>query len=123
MNKVILVSKIKPFQCLTGKEFNKMYYDIKFYKLTNANEKHNKFQYKTGLNIDTKQFVSMNHGAGIHFTDENNIDTWREYYLDGLMQKMTFKRQVLIPDDAQVFTNYYNNIKTDKIVLCDKEEL
>ena len=54
---------------LTGSQFNELYKDQKFVKLTNENECHNNFQYKDGLNVDTIKFnpTGLCQPGGLYF--------------------------------------------------------
>ncbi|ARF12146.1 hypothetical protein Klosneuvirus_3_281 [Klosneuvirus KNV1] len=117
---------LKPFypvwQEMTGKQFNEINKQrIKFYKLTFQNENHRGFQYKTGLNIDTNKFIPMPWDTGLYFTEESLIIHWKDLYIQR-NEQFSYKRHVIIPDDARVY-GCYDKIKVDKFILEDKEEL
>lgn len=105
---------------INGKEFNKKYKDVEFYRLTNKNENHNGFQYKTGLNIDVNQidFTHTTNVGGLYFTKKEHMKIWIEYDL----QKMVYYRKVTIPDDAIVCETTYE-FKTNKFILGEKHNI
>lgn len=94
---------------LTGSEFNDTYKDMIFVKLTNDIEKHNGFQFKDGLNIDTHNFyphIERIQG-GIYFTTMDEVHKWIHYvvtdnYYGCRRMKMKYIRNVIIPDDAKI---------------------
>jgi hypothetical protein len=96
---------------LTGKEFKEQY-GIKFYKFLAKDFIHNGFNYKIGLNVDTKKFHpsgQCNEG-GLYFTDKKNILSFSEYGPNlGVIE---------IPDDAQVYIEE-NKFKADKLELTN----
>src|SRR5579872_4135573 len=99
---------------ISGIDFNSMFPDINFIKLTNANENHNNFQFHDGLNIDTIPFNpkgSCSEG-GIYFTTEE--DSWEWVRYDDKMN--IYMRKVVIPDDARVYIED-GKFKADKIIL------
>jgi hypothetical protein len=99
---------------LTGEQFNDKYRDHKFVKLTNKSEYHNDFQFQTGLNIDHIPFnpVGKCSAGGIYFTDINKYLLWLTYSC----QPMHWTRDVIIPNDAQVYVEN-NKFKCDRIIL------
>jgi hypothetical protein len=48
------------YRVISGKEFNKLFENVEFYKLTDESENHNNFQFIDGLNVDTKIFNPTN---------------------------------------------------------------
>ena len=108
------------FQVLSGKEFNEKYPNTEFYKLTNKEEIHNSFQFKTGLNTDTVPFnpTSQCEPGGIYFTELQYVFNWVNYGV----KKMAKIRKVEIPADAQVYVEKMK-FKADKIILNDFELL
>ena len=60
---------------LSGKKFNRKFPRRQFIKLTNYDERHNGYQFKDGLNVNTEPFNpsgSCRYG-GIYFVDGLNI--------------------------------------------------
>ena len=104
---------------LTGKEFNEKYAGIRFVKLTNKEENHNGYQFKDGLNIDTVPFYTKLNccAGGIYFCKFDDFP----YYLNYNNTEMHFIRNIIIPDDAQVFEETNERYKSDKIILLDRE--
>ena len=102
---------------LTGKEFNEIYCDVTFYKLTNATEIHYEFKYNDGLNIDSVQFNPSNECSpgGLYFTEESKLSMWFNV-------ANTYIRKVIIPNDAKVYIEE-NKFKADKIFLESKIKL
>ena len=105
---------------ISGKEFNELYPDKTFIKLTNKDEIHNGFQFKTGLNIDTIQFNPTGECStgGLYFCDENDVGRWIEYG----NKKMTYYRVVKVLDDANIYIEEYK-FKTDKFILGEKQSI
>ncbi len=95
----------------SGKEFNEINKNKKFYKIINEYEIHYGFKYKDGLNIDTNIFNPTNEygKGGLYFTDLNNIIY---YFKCGI-----YIREVILPDDAQIYVCFPNNYKADKFIL------
>lgn len=101
---------------MSGKQFNAMYSDSKFVKLTNETELHHGFQFKDGLNIDTIPFNPNGEcqPGGIYFCCERYVPSWIEY--NPLIGVMCWIRDVIIPDDAAVYIEY-SKAKADRIIL------
>jgi hypothetical protein len=80
---------------LQGKEFNELYKGKPFIKLTNKDEIHNGFKFKTGLNVDTVPFDPSSgcKPGGIYFCEFSNIVSWLDY--NGTPNQ--YYRYVLIP--------------------------
>jgi hypothetical protein len=68
-------------QVLSGKEFNRINGDRLLVKLTNQNENHNGFQFKTGLNVDNIPFNPSGEcePGGIYFCEESLMNAWLHY--------------------------------------------
>ena len=96
---------------LTGKEFNSMHSDKKFYKVLNDSLCHFGFTYAAGLNVDTQLFnpsTTCSKG-GLYFCEEEHLPLY--LFLYGSIYAM-----VSIPDDALVYkedTKY----KANKLIL------
>lgn len=111
---------------ISGKQFNKLSKDIELVKLTNCNEIHNTFEYKTGLNVDTLKFNP--HGTcssgGLYFCTIQNAFRW-VFYSNKLFTPLTmmmYIRSVTIPDDASVYVES-DKIKADKIILGERKQI
>lgn len=105
---------------LSGSDFNRIYKNYKFVKLTNKEENHNNFQFQDGLNIDNIPFNpngSCSKG-GIYFIEEQNIGKWTQYgtYI------MYYVRDVIIPNDAKVYVEK-DKFKADKLILSVRMSL
>lgn len=99
-------------QVLSGKKFNELYRDYKFYKIIQPYLSSYGFKYQYGLNVDTKKFNPSGECSvgGIYFTDEDNIDAFQcngEVIVD-----------VSIPDNAQVYIER-NKYKADRVILTN----
>jgi hypothetical protein len=85
-----------------------------YYKVTNKDEIHNEFQYKTGLNVDTIPFnddpTESCVKGGLYFTDLDHIIEFFNYGC--------WVREVKIPKDAKVIKDPDGNKwRADKIIL------
>ena len=107
-------------QTLTGAEFTKLHSDKKFVKLTTETENHNGFQFKTGLNIDTLQFSPVGEckAGGLYFCEYDEISQWYSYG----DKHCIYYREVKLPDDASVYTEY-DKYKTDKFILSERKKI
>ena len=105
---------------LTGREFNEKYQDKKFVKLTNESEKHNGYQFRTGLNVDTLAFNPSGEcePGGIYFCELDKLWMWMDYsdYL------MYYARLVSIPDDARVYEEE-DKWKADRMILGERRKI
>jgi hypothetical protein len=95
----------------TGSEFNELYPNVKFYKLTDQTETHNGLKYHTGLIIDTSW-------RGIHFCSIEDIYLW---IVPGNIL-MQFFRSVEIPPDANIRIGR-QEFFTDKIILGERTKI
>lgn len=99
----------------SGKRFNKyynsLYKDAIFYKFLNNNLKHYEFEYKLGLNIDSKQFNPSGECSigGLYFCDEASC----YHHFDTYGTKLAL---IEIPNDARVYVEE-NKFKADKIFI------
>ena len=102
---------------LTGKEFNEKYAGIKFVKLTNTEENHNGYQFKDGLNVDNIPFNTKYEcsAGGIYFCRIDNFTKYLDYG-----KEMYYMRNIIVPDDSQVFEESNGKYKSDKLILLDK---
>ena len=101
-------------QEFSGEDFNKLFPDTKFVKLTSETENHNGFQFNDGLNVDTMSFNPFGTclAGGIYFTDIQKAYMWFKYNAS----VMKYFRDVTIPDDARVYIEE-NKFKADKMLL------
>jgi hypothetical protein len=108
-------------EVLPGKEFNRVYKDKVFVKLTNKKENHNGFQFKTGLNEDTVPFnpTGKCSAGGIYFCEYEKTINWLHYNSAGFM---VYYRHVHVPDDSKVYIER-GKYKADKIMLTDREKI
>jgi hypothetical protein len=78
--------------------------------------KHHGFQYKEGLNEDTKPFKPETEcGYGLYFADLDNIAKFLDF--GSLIAKVT------IPEDAQYAQELTDKWKANKIILSDIKQL
>jgi hypothetical protein len=110
----------KNFTVYDGKEFNRLTQGIVFVKLTNLDENHNGFQFRTGLNVDDIKFDPSGSckAGGLYFCEWKKVGQWIEY---GNKQCM-YWRKVTIPDDTQVYIEP-DKFKADKFVLSDRQKI
>lgn len=109
-----LSNKIKS-NVLLGRNFNKIYSNKKFYKLTKKSECHMGFTFVDGINIDVQEFIpELCASSGLHFTDIHNLPTWTDY--------KTYVREVTISDDSVVVVGF-EIFKADKIFLHKRIKL
>jgi hypothetical protein len=87
----------------------------KCFKVLNEKECHNGFQYKTGLNVDTKPFNDNPDKSccegGLYFAPVESIFAFLEYG--------PWVREVIIPEDANVVKDPYGpeKYRADKLIL------
>lgn len=121
---------------MSGKEFIYLFPDIseKLVKLTNREENHNGYIFKTGLNVDTNKFdADKKCGNGIYFTDIYNMIQWFTYkritvtkflnifrWENEYDDMMIFYRKVTLPLDCNVCIESRDKFKADKIILGDR---
>jgi hypothetical protein len=105
---------------LSGLHFNKLYSGIRFLKLTNINEIHNRMGFITGLNRDHIDFNPIGEcsAGGIYFCELIKVPMWIQYG----QTFCVYYREVTIPDDAQVYIET-NKFKADKMILSDRQEI
>ena len=107
---------------MTGEEFCTYFPNLskKLVKLTNEEENHNWFQFKTGLNVDSIPFnpIPGCQPGGIYFTDIDNIARWLDYGKG----KMKYCREVTLPSDSRVYIEE-NKYKADKMILGERVEI
>ena len=104
---------MEPDDC---EEFN----NKKFFKITNEEECHYGFQYKTGLNTLIEPFTDVGHcvPGGLYFTDNFNILRFLDHGI--------YLRQVLLPvDDIDLKTvaDGNNKWRSNKIILGTRYDL
>ena len=102
---------------MSGKEFNELFPDIEFVKLTNIMEKHHGFQYMDGLNINIHKFDHDN--GGLHFTPKIYAHMW----IICEDKVMVYTRKVTLPDDAKIYIKNTTCIMSDKLILDKEEEI
>ena len=107
-------------QLLDGQSFNDKHQGKIFVKLTNESENHNKYQFKTGLNIDSLAFNPEGEcqPGGIYFCLLEDFSRWLNY--NGT--PMFYVRFVTIPPDAQVWIET-NKFKADRLILSDRVKI
>lgn len=100
---------------LKGDEFNRLFNNIDFIKLTNSDEIHNDFQFKDGLNVDIIPFYPHNdcEPGGIYFTNKLYAGRWITY--KSIITK--YMRKVIIPDNAKVYIEDRHKFKADRLIL------
>src|SRR5579872_5849575 len=114
----IIVSLFK--KEITGAEFNQLFPTRKFVKFTNEFEyQYNDYsgiQFKDGLNIDTLKIDPHGLSNGISFNEIENAWLWLSY-------DNRYIRDVIIPDDARVFSDRHNLFIVDKIYLGPRRDI
>ena len=100
----------------TGKEFNKIFSNLSFYKLLNENFTHHNFTYKNGLNVDikTKLTGQQNYFSGLHFTNLYAIQYWI-----GKIPDAKYVVKIIIPEDATLFVKNTNGIYCSDMLYLD----
>ena len=119
----------------TGIEFNELHKNKSFWKITNKSEKHNGFEFSSGLNVDKKPFISWGRKkpdatGGIYFYEFSHIVNWVGNSMLSIIGSSTdidslrgeYIRQVIIPDDTEVYVED-KKFKANKIVLLDRENI
>lgn len=105
---------------LTGKVFNEKFINNVFVKLLNPDENHNGYQFKTGLNVDFREFnpIDSCSPGGLHFTEFDKMEMWIDNNDSDsdIYEPMVFCRKVTIPDDAYVYIED-NKFKADQFIL------
>src|SRR5579872_3779422 len=119
---------------LTGTEFNQLYQDVSFVKLTNNRELHCGLQYQDGYNVDRLGFDHKEpcSQGGMYFVQKKDAGKWIRYNIldikdDGglrqyIQREMKYIRKVTIPDNAQVYVEE-GKFKTDKFILGPREDI
>jgi len=91
---------------------------MKYYKILNEEEYHNGLQYKTGLNVDPLSFNPSGDctPGGIYFSREDIL---------AFLNHGPWIREVVIPEDAQVYENLGKpkKWKANKVVLRERERI
>jgi hypothetical protein len=85
------------------------FYNKIYYKITNLEETHFGYKYNDGINIDTKPFVPINYDdkfSGLYFTGLHFTDL---HYLHNFVNYGVNIREVIIPLNTPVHTNYENH--------------
>jgi hypothetical protein len=103
---------------LSGKEFNEIYKDKTLVKLTNCEENHNGFQFRTGLNVDTVPFNPTGecNPGGIYFCESDYAFNWLNYR--GM--HMIYCRYVHVPEHSRVYIEL-GKFKADKLILTERK--
>src|SRR5579872_435527 len=122
--------KVKDFigKEMTGFEFNKLFSNSEFVKLTCEPENHNDHDYEfhDGLidiysqdgfynNLTTRDYFHR----GFYFTTKNNMYKWvceGDYV-------MAYTRNVTIPNDATIYIEDYDKFRVDRFSLSPREEI
>lgn len=103
------------YKCVSGAEFNANN-TLPLYKFTNYDEIHYGYQYKDGLNKDTKEFNPSGRCSkgGLYFCDISSVFKW--------MRGHYWVREVEIPDDAKVYSEH-GKYKADKIIVGPRKKI
>ncbi|AYV86912.1 MAG: hypothetical protein Sylvanvirus13_19 [Sylvanvirus sp.] len=93
----------------------------KLYKLTNAACTHNGFEFKEGLNIDSKPWnSSLCYEGGIYLTTLRNAPLWFHYSEN--IGSMKYIWDAEIPTDTQWQQEVYK-IKSHQVILSNKRRI
>ena len=105
---------------MSGKEFNEIFKEISFVKLTNQNSVHNGFKFVEGLNIDVIKFKPTHRcgPGGFYFCEYSKFGDWINYNKNIGMSMYIW--DVVIPNDAKIFV-LRNKIKCDKFIISNKQ--
>lgn len=108
-------------QEMTGKEFNELFPNVEFVKLTNEYENHNDFQYQDGLNVDIHKFDHNRtcSKGGLYFTTKEKAHIWVCYSY----HMMYNIRKVTIPNDARIYIEDNDKFKVDMFILGQKQRI
>jgi hypothetical protein len=91
---------------------------MKFYKITNITECHIGLQYHTGLNVDILPFNPSGdcEPGGIYFSSKDIL---------AFLDYGPWIREVIIPEDAQVYENpgFPKKWKADKVILGERRRI
>ena len=96
---------------LTGKEFNALHADKKFYKVLNDSLCHYDFTYTAGLNVNTQSFKPSGtcRSGGLYFCEEAHLPLY-------LVEYGSIYATVSIPEDALVYKEDVK-YKANKLIL------
>ena len=100
----------------TGMEFNQLLNGKKLYRFMTDDEKHQTFQYHEGLNIDINPFNPTETTCGLYFVTEDYVIGYLTF------TRGLYMREVMIPDDASVYTNF-PECRADRLILGTKYEV
>lgn len=105
--------KLELFKVYSGSEFNLLTHNMIFIKFFKDSDIHHDFQFRNGLNKDTRYFQPNGEctSGGFYFTDLDNIQHWCGHG--------PYMRRVLIPNDAQVYIEK-SKYKADKLILEER---
>ena len=106
---------------INGSDFNEIYKNINFVKLTNYDCINNKYFFREGLNVDTNKFLTDRAVGedGLYFCKEDNFIQW---IFSNRSKPKYWLWDVIIPDDAKVVI-MNNSIKANKIILSNKRKI
>jgi hypothetical protein len=132
-----LIIKLRPHTILTkddprlhrvftGERFNKEYKSARFIKVLDKTMYHYNFQYKEGLNSDTKTFSERPRYCdnGLHFF--RIIPDYRRdipYYWNYMTLYGSLVANVEIPNYARVLVKSSTEFKTDHLILSNIRKL
>lgn len=98
---------------LVGTQFNQ--YTGKFVKFLTDDMLHNGFQFKTGLNVDTNDWIGTIYCQnGIYFTTVESAPIWSTV----TYREHKWIMDVEVPNDARVSV-FNNKIKADRVILSN----
>lgn len=111
----------------TGSSFNKEYRSARFVKVLDKTMIHYNFEYKEGLNVDTKMFVEdpMRCNNGLYFFRLPRTFIWNRNYTvpNNLGHYMALYgdlvADVKIPDNAKIAVEDSVSFKADRIILSN----
>ena len=112
MNQDLIGKVISPEELLS------VYPDRGFYRLTNKEERHNKFQYKTGLNTDILPFNPDGEckPGGLYFFHASQIPSYDSYCRD-----VHYIRKVFFTPESRIYVEE-GKFKTNEFVLGEREK-
>lgn len=103
----------------TVDELYEVYPNTKFFRLTNKDELHNGFQYKTGVNEDTVPFnpIGVCAKGGLYFYAEDQVHTYNKHVANAhYIREVTFDGL----NDVQIYDEG-DKLKANKFILGERE--
>jgi GNAT superfamily N-acetyltransferase len=93
----------------------------RFARVMKADERHNDFQFRDGLNVLTQEWKPTHGAGGMYFCLVGDVVRWVEHYgVEHPGCTAAWVREVTLPDDARVAKKASDAYKADRLFLGPK---